>query len=366
MKKKQFSKLLASSAILGGVLLSSNVFAVGTEAGTEITNTASVSFKRANGVEADPVTAQASFNVDEIININNTAPSSSTTINAGDMGAVINSYTVSNLGNASESITLSAIHSSSSDFTPTGKNIYYQRSNATSDTDKLDASDKRYTAGEEILLAKDEVLTVYVTYDIPETATNAETAIINLTVSSTTPGASSAILGDVLNDQGTVGSNNQVIDAIVIQGQAEANATFIVDIDINSLQVSINKVIVGDIANGIVTNSAGDSTNTSAFIPGAEVTYLVVVTVKNGTAAELTIVDTVPENMTYLGSSVKIKSEDGGIIDIATTDFSSFTRPIAGKFSEPTDKGTGDITVNFGDQADGDYAIVLTAIIDAE
>jgi hypothetical protein len=366
MKNKQFSTLLASSAILGSALFSGNIFALGTEAGTAISNTATVSFKRSDGAQATPVTAAVSFNVDEIININNTAPSTSISINAGDTAAIINSYTVSNLGNASESITLSSAHDASSNFTPTGKKIYFQRSNAATDTDKLDATDILYVAGETILLAKDEVLTVYVTYDIPETATNSETAIINLTASSTTPGASTASLGDVLNGQGTVGSNNQAIDAVVIQGKDVAAATFIINLDSNSLQVTIDKVIVGGVASGSVTNSANVSAASTAFIPGAEVTYLIVVTVTNGTATELTITDTVPLNMTYKGSSVKMKSVTGGIIDIATTDFTSFTRPTTGTFSEPTDKNTGDISVDFGNQADGDYAIVLTATINAE
>jgi hypothetical protein len=366
MKNYQLSKFLASSAILGSALFSANVFAVGTQAGTAISNTTTVNFKRNDGAQATPVTAAVSFNVDEIININSTAPSSNITTNAGDKAAIINSYTVSNLGNANESITLTAAHDGSSDFTPTGKNIYFQRSDATDNTDKLDPSDTLYGAGDIISLAKDEVLTVYVTYDIPASAINSETATINFTASSTTPGASSASLGAVLVGEGTVGSNNQAIDAVVIQGKDEATATFIINLDSNSLQVTINKVIVGGVANGTVSNSAGASSATTAFIPGAEVTYLIVVAVTNGTATELTITDTIPLNMTYKGSSVKMKSATGGTIDIATTDFSSFTRPTAGTFSEPTDKSTGDISVDFGNQADGDYAIVLTATINAE
>lgn len=365
MRQNKINSTLLSASILGAALLtSSNAFAVGTEAGTAINNTATVSFKRSNGTQADPVTADVSFNVDEIININSTAPSSNITINAGDSDAVINSYTVSNLGNASESITLTAAHAASSDFTPTGQNIYYQRSSATENTDKLDPTDTLYKAGDTILLAKDEVLTVYVTYDIPETALNSETATINFTASSTTPGASSASLGDVLAGQGTAGSNNEAIDAVVIQGKDDAIATYIIDLDSNSLQVSINKVIVGEKASGTVTNSAGASIATESFVPGAEVTYLVVVTVENGTATELVISDVIPENMNYKGSSVKMKSEVGGVIDIATTDFSTFTRPVAGSFSEPTDKQTGTVSVDFGNKAAGDYAIVLTAVID--
>lgn len=366
MKYNQFTKLVASTAILGATLFSTNAFAIGTEAGTAISNTATVSFKRNDGAQATPVTAAVSFNVDEIININNTAPSSNISINAGETAAIINSYTVSNLGNANESITLSAAHAASADFTPTGKKIYYQRSSATVDTDKLDTTDSLYVAGETILLAKDEVLTVYVTYDIPSTALNSETAAINLLASSTTPGASNASLGDVLSGEGTVGSNNQAIDAVVIQGKDEATATFIINLDSNSLQVTINKVIVGGVASGTVSDSAGASIATTAFIPGAEVTYLIVVAVKNGTATELTITDTIPLNMTYKGSSVIMKSVIGGTIDMATTDFTSFTRPAAGTFSEPTDKSTGDISVEFGNQPDGEYAIVLSATINAE
>ncbi|MEH6450593.1 MAG: hypothetical protein V7765_18120 [Oleispira sp.] len=364
MKNNQFSKLLASSAILGSALFSGNVFAVGTEAGTAISNTATVNFKRSDGTQATPVTADASFNVDEIININSTAPSSDITTNAGDTAAVINSYTVTNLGNANESVTLTAAHAASSDFTPTGKNIYFQRSNAADNTDKLDPSDTLYAAGDIISLAKDEILTVYVTYDIPETALNTQTATINFTASSTTPGASSASLGTVLAGQGTVGSNNEAIDAVVIQGEDDAIATYIIDLDSNSLQVTINKVIVGNAASGTVTNSANVSSATTAFVPGAEVTYLIVVTVENGTATDLTISDVIPQNMNYKGSSVKMKSEVGGVIASTTTDFSTFTRPLSGTFSEPTDKQTGTISVDFGNKADGDYAIVLTAIID--
>tara|TARA_B110000008_G_scaffold221516_1_gene221902 strand:+ start:148 stop:1230 length:1083 start_codon:yes stop_codon:yes gene_type:complete len=359
MKKNTFSKLLATSAILSSAMFSASAFAVGTEAGTSINNTATVSFT--NG---ETKTASVDFNVDEIINIINTGLPNNIVTNAGDTEAVINSYTIANLGNAEESITLAVSHTGSSAFIPTSGKIHYQRSTATENTDKFDPSDTTYTAGEEITLSKDEVLTVYVTYDIPSDAIKDQTAIINLIASSTTTGASAANLGDVLSDQGTKGSNGEAIDAIVIQGKAEATATFIIDLDANSLNVSIEKVIVGGVASGELTDSNNNSTTTSAFIPGAEVTYLIVVTVKNGTATDLTISDEIPLNMTYKGSSVMMKSEVGGVIDIATADFSTFTRPATGQLSEPTDKDTGTVSVEFGDTADGDYAIVLTAIID--
>jgi hypothetical protein len=359
MKKNTFSKLLATSAILGGVLFSGSAFAAGTDAGTAITNTATVTFT--NGESKD---ASVEFNVDEVINIINTGLPSNVITNAGDTTAIINSYTITNLGNAEESITLSVGHTASSDFIPTSGIIYYQRSTAAADQDKLDATDTTYTSGEVVSLSKDEVLTVYVTYDIPSDAVKDQTAIINLIASSTTTGASAASLGDVLINQGTKGSDGKDIDAIVIQGKAEATATYIINLDANSLNVSIQKVIVGGVASGTLTDSNDNSVTTTAFVPGAEVTYLIVVTVTNGTATDLTISDNIPNDMTYKGSSVIMKSEVGGVIDITTTDFSTFTRPVTGQLSEPTDNQTGTVSVDFGDTADGDYAIVLTAVID--
>lgn len=380
--KKRISDLLTTSIVLGSAMLSGNAFAVGTDAGTAISNTATVSFTR--GSSTDSEQASVSFNVDEIINVNvtGTPPSSNTT--NGDKGVAV-TYTVTNTGNGPELFSLfdTTNLNGSTNNLPLSANdikIYYVPT-ATSDGifDPNNINETLYT-GTDISIDNDESITVYMVADIPNGSTAGSFTDFQLeAVSQTESGgvkAGESILGTVIPAAGENSTN-----AIIAVEQGRHNAVTRLEVNTfdpsKSLVVSINKLILG--SNALINNDPSKQTNQK--IPGAMVTYFIKVKVENDTATVLSISDIIPANMTYVPNSIRRQVNPGGTINTPTyiapvlptgtpvtySNFLSLT-----DLSDGTSDGaetipnTGTVTsikVDFGDALIGEYAILLDATI---
>jgi uncharacterized repeat protein (TIGR01451 family) len=377
MTKKQLSKLLASSAMLGSVLLSGHVCAVGTNAGTAINNTATVSFTR--GGSSNSQQASASFKVDEIINVNVTAANVSNNITNGDQNVAI-TYTVTNTGNGPEEFKLFDIISATNDL-PLSNNdltVYYvDTASSDGSFDPNNINETLYT-DTNINILNDESITVYIVTDVPNgAALNSLTDLVITAVSQTEANgiaASNSSFGDVIPGAGE-NSTNAII--AVEQGSDDASSELKVTTfdPSQSLEVFINKTILGSSAR--VNNSA---TVTNQKIPGAMVTYFIKVTVDNQTATALSISDVIPTDMTYVAESLRKQEAAGSTINTPTyitPAFPAGTPATYSNFSALSDNngdadggetvpntGTVDsINVNFGDLVPGEYAILLDATI---
>ena len=378
MKKNTFSKLLATSAILSSAILSSNAFAVGTDAGISIENTATVSFTR-NG-STDTEQASVSFSVDEIINVNVTGSTAIANVTNGETGVAL-SYTVTNLGNGPEEFKLLETIGTTNDLPldVSDLKVYYVKT-ADSDGsfDPNNINETLYTDAA-INILNDESITVYIVADVPNAAVlDSLTDLVLTAVSQTEAGgikAGESSFGTVLTGAGENGT-----DAIVAveQGRDDASSELKVTIfdPSQTLEVSIDKSILGS---GALLN--GTATQTVKKIPGAMVTYFIKVTVENDTATALTISDIIPANMTYVANSLRKQSAASSTITTPTyitpalstntpatyVNFTALTdvnSDADGAATVPNSGEVNSISVEFGDLAPGEYAILLDATID--
>jgi uncharacterized repeat protein (TIGR01451 family) len=377
MTKKQLSKLLASSAILGSALFSGHAFALGTNAGTAINNIATVSFTR--GGSSDSQQASASFKVDEIINVNVTAANASNNITNGDQNVAI-TYTVTNTGNGPEEFKLFDIIGATNDLPLSNGDLkvyYVDTASSDGSFDPNNINETLYT-GTNINILNDESITVYIVTDVPNGAVlNSLTDLVLTAVSQTEANgvtASNSSFGDVIPGAGE-NSTNAII--AVDQGSDDASSELkVTTFDPNqSLEVFINKTILGSSA--LVNNSA---TVTDQKIPGAMVTYFIKVTVGNQTATALSISDIIPTDMTYVAESLRKQEAAGSTINTPTyiapalpagtpATYSNFSAlsdnngDTDGGATVPNTGAVDSIIVNFGDLVPGEYAILLDATI---
>lgn len=357
--------------------MSSNSFAVGTDAGTAISNTATVSFTR--GGSTDSEQASASFNVDEVINVNVTALTASNNVTNGDQGVAL-TYTVTNIGNGPEAFKLfDAIGATNNLPLSAGDLKVYYIPTAISDGnfDPNNINETLYT-DTNISIANDESITVYIVSDVPNgSIENSLTDLVLTAVSQTEAGslkAGTSTFGSVIPNAGE-NSTNAII--AVEQGRDSASSQLKVTTydPTRSLDVTITKTVLG--SNALVNNTA---TTTGQKIPGAQVTYFVKVIVKNDNATALNISDIIPTNMTYVAASLRKQLAAGSIINTPVyiapvlpagipatySNFSALTDTNGDADGGETIPNSGTVTsikVAFGDLAPGEYAILLDATI---
>lgn len=289
--------------------------AVGTAAGTTITNNATANYS-INGVAATATTSTVSIRVDELISVRVTAPATTTSVIPGDINKVL-AFTITNVGNGSESYTLTpnlgvTVGDNFDPTVGTAGQLFLDVNN----NGILDAGDTLITAP--ITLTADQTVKVLVVSNIPGTVLNAQTAIVTLTAESTTVGAAGAAPGTILTNLGTPTVGGGTIDAIVGVGPGgaadsgsndAANGTYVV----TAVTVTVTKVVLS-VTNpfGVTTsgcNVASPPAGCSAFVPGSIIQYQVTVTIAGtGTAQAVTIIDNVPANTTYVANSIRFNT----------------------------------------------------------
>lgn len=376
MKKSIVSKWLATSAILSSTILSSNVFAAGTEAGTLIENTATVSFTR--GTTPATKTSKIGFKVDEVINVNVTSANASNNITNGDTSVAI-TYTVTNIGNGPESFKLFDSFGATNELplADSDLKIYYIDTASADGFDPNTINETLYT-GSDINILSDESITVYIVTNVPNGAvlnslTDLKLEAVSQTASATIKASESAF-GTVIPNVGE-GSTNAIIAANQGRDSASSELKVTTFDSSQALDVTINKLILG--ASALLNNT---STVTTQKIPGAMVTYFIKVTVKNDTAKGLSISDFIPANMTYVANSLRLQKAANSTINTPTyltPALASNTSANYSNFTALTDTNTDSdgaeallnsgnvesINVVLGDVAPGEYALLLDAII---
>jgi hypothetical protein len=112
--------------------------------------------------------------------------------------------------------------------------------------------------------------------------------------------------------------------------------------NVNDVSVTIDKTIAG------VTANVGGQVVNGQYIPGATVTYLITVVVTGGTAESLSIIDTVPTDMTYVANTIEKDDNTTTFAAEPDTAYDSLNRTVS---------------VPFGNKADGTYRIRFNATI---
>lgn len=280
---KQFerhaARLGVALAVLSSIGLAAGAQAAGTAANTTVSNSATVSYS-VGAVAQTPITSNTStFLVDRKVNLNVTAGSGTNVTPGSTAQAVI--YTVTNTGNDTDNFTLAATNQAGDNFDVSNIKIYRDNGdnvfNAATDT--LVSAAVAFTA--------DQSIKFFIVSDIPGTALNAQTGVVNLKATTgytATSGADTAGVDTVFADTGNDGTEN-------------ANNTYTV--------ASATLAVVKSVA--VISDPVNGATNPKA-IPGAIMEYTITVTNSSPTTAATaaTLADSIPANTTYVAGSMKL------------------------------------------------------------
>lgn len=285
-------------------------FAVGTAAGTTISNTATATYTDAGGTTVSVPSNQVDVRVDEVLNV------TVATADPGDIAALPGatnqalSFTVTNTGNGAEAFRLSPVNAIGGDaFDPTTTSLVIDNGNGVYDP----GIDTVYAAGSnDPVLAPDTSVRIFVLSTIPGAATDGQRGQTDLTATAVTgsgaPGTSFAGQGQ--------GGGDAVVGLSSAQGR---DGGFYV----------VSAATVAFVKSASVLDPFGGSKP----VPGAIVTYTLVATVSGtGTLANLAAGDPVPASTTYVPNSITSQS-------VALTDL---TDGDAGEFAANT------VSVRFG------------------
>jgi uncharacterized repeat protein (TIGR01451 family) len=274
---KHAIKLLAIATL--GLVSTQPVWALGTTAGADITNTATADYF----IGATPLTATSNTTtttVDELLSVTVVGQDagSQVTVGPGDTSQVL-TYQVTNTGNGSDSYSPTATNLVGDDFDATPIAIYLDDGDGV-----FNAADTLLDGSNDPVLNANDVITVFVVADIPAGLIDGDIANIDLTLDSNT---ATGAAGTVVAGGGDAGT-----DAVVGIGGGTDSATesFVV----SNVVVSLFK-----------STSVADPFGGSDPIPGATITYSIDVTVTGvGTASGVVISDPIPTDTTYVSSSM--------------------------------------------------------------
>ena len=317
---------LAGFAVLVFALPWGAAHAVGTVAGTSISNSATATYS-IGGTPQTAVSTAVTIRVDEIIRVAITPPGAPTAVIANDQNKALR-FIITNTGNGSETFNLNVNRALAGDtFDPlvgaAGSVFADTNGNGTYDPG-IDVAVPLVAGVPQITLTPDQAATIFVVSNIPVGPfANGNTGIASLTALSNTAGATAAgvgaPVGTSLVNAGTPSVGGGTVDAVVGAGTGggadsgaddTANGTYVVA----SITVTVDKVVLNVTSpTGVLSgpcNVAIPPAGCSVFVPGSVIEYLVTVTVTgNATAAAtaqaVTISDNVPANTTWVVGSIR-------------------------------------------------------------
>lgn len=285
--------------------------ALGTSAGTSITNRVTVNYTLGSDPTLRTSTATDVFSVVEIIDVAVVwQDGANVPVNSPQAGAVL-TYQVVNTGNGPEDFQLSVDHNiAGDDFNPTAAipTMLWLESNGSFGLQNSGASpDTSIVLGGSITLNADATAVVYVLSDIPGSLVDTQIGYVALTADAMTPGASGAPAGTELPGAGVGG------DAMV--GSTNADGSAQGTHEVSAPQVDLSKSIVQ-----MLDPYGGNQPYTSA-----QVTYRIQVDVSgSGMAEALVITDIIPVNTTYVAGSISLDGAAQTDADDAPVDNSDF------------------------------------------
>ena len=284
--------------------------AAGTLAGTNIQNSATVTYRVAATdftVSTPPVT----ITVSELISLSLTWQDAGPVIvAAGDADEAI-TFLATNTGNGSETYDLSANSTlGTADFNPLLKGIYFDsNSNGLYDA----GTDVQHISGvNDPTLLPDATITLFVVNDMPAALNDGDQGDSDLTITSLT---SAGPTGTIIVNGGDGG----LIDAVV--GSSGGTVTTRGSYVISTLDVSIVK-------SAVVTDTSGGA----SAMTGSTISYsLTVSVIGTGTVTGLVITDVIPANTSYRSGTLRLNGNllsdaaDGDAGDVGISNVNTVT-----------------------------------------
>jgi len=325
IKRVSLAKAGLAVVMLSSLGAMQSAYAVGTAAGTDIVNTATVNFT-VGGVAQTPVNSNTTtFEVDRKVDLTVTNGVATTTTPGATNQTVI--YTVTNTGNGTDSFTFAPTNQAGDNFDVTNLRVY--RDNGAT-PNVFDGTDTLIPAATPVSFTADQSIVFFIVSDIPLTPTNGQNSVVRLTATTTSTA--------------TVGADNPAVVDVVFadagnNGTEFANNQY--NIQAATLAVVKSAGIISDPVNGTGANRKA--------IPGAIIEYTIVVT-NSGTvnAAAVTLNDAIPANTTYVANSMTLNA--AALTDAADADAGTTTgAPVTsiGVNAGTVNSGGGTATVRF-------------------
>ncbi|MFW2404165.1 MAG: DUF11 domain-containing protein [Gammaproteobacteria bacterium] len=318
--------------LLSGLVLSQSAVAVGTIAGTDIDNTASVSYQVA-GTPQTTTSNTVTLTVAEVLDVDVTLLSGPVSTVPGATAQDL-LFVVTNTGNGNETFSLAINNTlSGDDFDPVAASpaaIYFD----TDASGDFSPSDVAYDPGNnDPLLAPDASVDILLVSDIPAGLTDGQTGLSELSAAAETGTGNP---GDRFPGDGDGG-----VDAVVGTTGADGATT--------------GQYIIGDVQLDVVKSATVlDPFGGTDPVPGAEITYRIVVTASGSdTATGAVVADPIPANTTYVANSLLLNG--GALTDAPDADAGTFAASPAPEISV----SLGDLTA-----ASGAQTIEFTVTID--
>lgn len=307
-------RLLLTTLVVALCLPTSAAFAVGTPAGTTITNQATAQYN-VGPTTFTKVSNLATTTVAELIDATVTwQDAAPITVAPGDTDQAT-MFLVTNTGNGSEAFTLIGQSTiAGDDFDPTLNDVFFD----TNGNGVFDIGiDVQYIPGtNDPSLLADSSVVVFLVNNIPTTPGEGALGNTRLSIAANT---GVGLAGTVIAGAGDGG-----VDAIL--GTSGGGGSVIGTYVVSTAIVTIAKSV-------LITDQFGGSSP----IPGATMTYSLVVTVGGtGTATGMVITDVIPANTTYVAGSLELNAT--GLSDALDAD--------AGDVGGTT---PGVVTVSLGD-----------------
>lgn len=274
----------SAMALTASIMFSSPAIAGGVPAGTLIENKASATY-RVGSQDLDADSNTVVLRVDELLDVA-VASQDSGPVSAGGANTVL-TFSITNTGNGPEAFNLAVkTNDPANDFAPvldgiavdTNANGIYdagvdQILGASAPTESLDPDDS---------------LTVFVLIEVPATAGNADTAIVNLRAEAVT---GTGAPGRVFAGKGEGGGD-------AVAGATRANDDDAATVVARSLAVAITK-----------SATVVDPFGGSQPVPGAIITYKLLTAVTGtGTIEVLDVADAIPDGTSYSSGSLTLDS----------------------------------------------------------
>lgn len=298
------SKLLGAVGVFALSVLGANpAYALGTTAGSTITNTVSVAFQ-VGGINQTGTTAADTLTVDRRVNL--TVAEVGTTTTTVTPGAVnqVTAFTVTNTSNAPLDLALGLAQQTGG-------------AGAHANTDTIDVSNVRifrdntaglpatigvYDAGDTLVtyldeVAADGIVTVFVVADVALAQANGAVAVVTLTATGREAGTVSSQGAALVQ---TTGANTAGMDTVF--GDAAGATDAARDAAFSSRDdYTVSAAALSAIKSSLIISDPLNGTSNPKMIPGATIQYCIAITNAAGaaTATTITINDPVPTNLTY-------------------------------------------------------------------
>lgn len=348
---KRFKKIALVATMLGA----SALFGAGTASGTQISNSATLSYKV--GDQEKSVEATANFLVDDKVNVVSTTVDTKAVVAQAGKTNVVLTFKVRNDGNSIHDFLISSLTNSAKAFKGSSDEVT-DNNDATNVRVYVDDGDDVFDPDKDTAtyideLAPDSEKTVFIVADLPSDANDGDIAVYDLQVQVAEGGAADTEGAAITSDDSSEADKVNTVQIVFADGagtidsvhDGKFSSTDAYKIITATVTVEKNSIVISDSVNGSIVD---DANNHPKRIPGAVVRYCFIVENTGSTdATSVVATDDMDENVfDFTNSQATLYSKTDGACDCTTLDNTDGANGANGQ--NPTDDNSGVAKVDFG------------------